>query len=371
LKRPPIYIALLVILLATARGACGEDFDRGLFVSAIQDPQVLSSREAVKCLVEFASGARISTIYIQVHYANRSWFKSRIADSAPYEGCVKSLREDPVEFLIGQSHAAGIKVYAWLNLLSLGGNKDAPLLARYGPGILTRNINRKCSLEDYKIDGQFFLEPGDERVRGAALGIVEEAVSAYPELDGILLDYIRYPDKDPAYGHTESNVKRFKETTGFNSTDECDENWRKWKRDQVTGLLELASGRARELHPGIGVSATGCMPYIRAYYEAFQDWPSWLDRGIVDFVTVMSYSPYPDELERWLLHAKEKAPEFKKVRIGVGAYKLSGSCGIFRSELEISECSGAGGFAVFHYGSLLDDPALGDVLKEPCRAIEP
>ena len=356
---------MFLLLGSPGAGHCGEDPGRGIFVSVIQDPPVLSSREAISGLVEFARAARIDTLFVQVHYQNRSWFASKTADASQYEACLKCVGEDPLNLLIRQAHAAGIKVHAWLNLLSLGSNADAPLLARYGTDILTRNTIRKSSLEDYKIDDQYFLEPGDERVRQAVSDIVGEVVTASPELDGIQFDYIRYPDKDPAYGHTEANVRRFREATGWdNSNDprECDEPWRKWKRDQVTELLTIAVAKARAVHPGITVSATGCMPYPRAYHEAFQDWPSWLESGIVDFVTLMSYSPYPDEFQRWILRAKEKTADFGKVRIGIGAYKLVGSGGIFRNELAVAEGSGAGGFIIFHYGSLLEDPELGGIV---------
>lgn len=353
---------VFVLLAMPGSGSCYEEFDRGLFVSAIQDPPVLASREAIEGLVEFAREARIGTIFIQAHYRNRSWFRSETADGTPYEECLEYVGEDPLKVLITEAHSAGIEVHAWLNMLSLGSNCEAPILSRHGTDVLTKNKLPKRSLEDYKIDGQYFLEPGDERVREAVSAIVSEVVLAYPDLDGIQLDYIRYPDQHPAYGHTEANVKRFTEATGLGDTGECSETWKKWKRDQVTEALEIAVRAARSIRPAIKVSATGCMPYSRAYHEAFQDWPSWIDRGIVDFVTVMSYSPYPEEMERWITRAREKTSDFRKVMIGVGAYKLLRSGGIFRRELRISEDSGAGGFVVFHYGSFLEDPDLARVL---------
>jgi uncharacterized lipoprotein YddW (UPF0748 family) len=355
--------AVFLLLVSPGAGRCGVETERGLFVSVIQDPQVLSSREAIAGLIGFARKARVADIFIQVHYANRSWFPSKIADQSPYEACLICVPEDPLRLLIDKAHASGIRVHAWINVLSLCDNKDAPILARYGPEVLTRNTGQKRVLEDYKIDCQYFLEPGDERVRHDLSGIVEEIVRSYPGLDGVQFDYIRYPDKDPAYGHTDANIRRFKEATGRKTADECDETWRQWKRDRVTDLLGLLAKKAREIHPGITVSATGCMPYTRALQEAFQDWPSWIRLGVVDFVTVMSYSPYSCEFERWIERIKGRAGDFSKVRIAVGAYKLLGLDAIFRRELEICEDSGAGGFVIFHYGSLLEDPELGSILK--------
>ena len=124
----------------------------------------------------------------------------------------------------------------------------------------------------------------------------------------------------------------------------------------------MLGNKARSIRPGIQVSATGCMPYARAYYEAFQDWPLWLELGIVDFVTIMNYSSCPSEFERWIAKAKSKVKDLGKVNIGIGAYKLVRSPGIFEKEFRASETSGAGGVVVFHYGSLCEDPALGDIM---------
>lgn len=356
-----VPLALLPVP-AGAKNSEGSEIRRGLFVTVVQDPQTISTCDGIDSLIDFSRRSGIGELFIQVYYANRSWFPSETADRTPYETCVKNVSEDAFGLLIKKAHAAGIRVHAWLNLLSLGNNKDALILKKYGPGILTRNRKEKRSIEDYRIDGQYFLEPGDGRVREALLRIVEEVVSAYPDLDGVQFDYIRYPDTSPAYGYTPVNMERYKDETGSDSIGECDKSWKEWKRRQVTELLDALTKKARTVRPGIEVSATGCMPYVRAYYEAFQDWPSWLENGIVDFVTVMSYSPYPGQFERWIAKAGAKVRDFSKVNIGLGAYRLAGSPGIFRNEFRIAGSSGAGGWVIFHYGSLREEPALADVL---------
>jgi uncharacterized lipoprotein YddW (UPF0748 family) len=130
--------------------------------------------------------------------------------------------------------------------------------------------------------------------------MVRELLRAYPELDGVLFDYIRYP-------------------------------------------------------------------YARAYYEAFQDWPSWVDGGIVDSVVLMDYSPTPCEFGRWLSRARGKVADFGKVKIAVGAYKLKGSPDPFCRELDICRAMPSGGIVIFAYGDLVSDPELSRCLAEPGR----
>jgi uncharacterized lipoprotein YddW (UPF0748 family) len=338
--------------------ACAEPLRRGLFVSVIQDPPVLSSRRAMEELLDFAGRSRINILFVQVYRANRAWFPSRIADPAPYRECLKKVKEDPLEFLIVKAHEKGIEVHAWMNMLSLSRNEAAPFIKRYGPGILTANLRPKKSLGDYRIDGQYFLEPGDPRVRKELCGIVSEIVRAYPRLDGIQFDYIRYPDERPFYGYSAMNVERFKKETGNKSVVEGSKPWRDWKRAQVNALLGLLVEKARSLHSDIRVSATACAPYCRAYEEAFQDWPSWLESGMVDFVTLMDYSPYPKEFQRCILEIKDKVPVWENINIGIGAYKLAGLPRTFGEEFRICEENGGLSYVIFHYGSLLKDPAL-------------
>lgn len=338
-----------------------------MFVSLVQEPSIFSSRKAMEGLIDFSSRSGIKTLFVQVYRENKSWFASQVADSSPYEKSRKDISDDPLALLIRKAHYRGIQVHAWLNLLSLAKNRDSKFLKQYGTDILTRNLQEKKKLTDYMIDSQYFLEPGDMRVRQDLSKIVGELVKAYPDLDGIQFDYIRYPDSQPHYGYTQGNVERFKKSAGLEVIDEDGKAWKEWKRSQVTELLTLLTNTARAMHPGIQVSTTGCMPYARAYQEAYQDWLSWISRDLVDFVTIMDYSPEPVEFKRWLAVIQEKVSDPLKIKVGVGAYKLAGKPGIFGREFHSVEELGLTG-AVFHYGSLLDDPDIRlVVLKENDR----
>ncbi len=357
LKRTVLCLLCLSFLLVVPVKA-EQAPQRGLFVSVAQDPSVFSSRKDIINLVDFAKRAHINVLFVQIYRADQAWFPSKMADATHYETCRKGLSGDPFGFLIREAHRQGLQVHAWLNLLSLGNNKGALFLKKYGPEILTRNLKRKKKLEDYKIDGQYFLEPGDPRVGQDLSRIVEEILRAYPDLDGIQFDYIRYPDTRPAYGYTKINIERFKKKMGRQAVDENNAVWRQWKRDQVTGLLRRLVKKTRELRPNIKISTTACVSYTRAYREAFQDWPSWLNSRLVDFVTIMDYSDEIPRFEKNILEAKQKVLNFSKVNIAEGAYKLENSPSVFVHEFNICEKSGGGACVVFHYGSLLKNPAL-------------
>jgi uncharacterized lipoprotein YddW (UPF0748 family) len=345
-----------------ALGTAAEKPQRQLFVSVVQDQPVLSSTASIDKLIDIARKTRVSVLFVQVYRANQSWFASQNADQSPYEAGLKNLSQDPFSLLIRRAHAAGIQVHAWLNILSLSNNQDALLLKKYGPEILTRNTQNKEKLEDYKIDNQYFLEPGDPRVRQDLLSMVEDLLRGYPQLDGVQFDYIRYPDTHPFYGYTKINLQRFKDSTGCEKFQEKDQLWQDWKRRQVTELLELLVRKTRQIRPDIQVSATACAPFVRAYYEAFQDWPSWLNSGLVDFVTLMSYSAENSEFAKDILEAKAKINDLKKLSIAVGAYKFLRAPKNFKKQFSSCEKEECRACVIFHYGSLLESPELGKEL---------
>jgi uncharacterized lipoprotein YddW (UPF0748 family) len=360
-----IKLCLLSLVLLLASPVWGqENAFQGMFIWSLDEHPVLESASKIEEAVGFAKQHGIKVLFVQVYRSNQAWFPSKYADSSPYYHCFKSVGQDPLNLLISKAHAQGIEVHAWLNLLSLGANANAPILKKYGSSILTSNKDEKRSLEDYKIDRQFFLEPGDPRVRQYIGKTVLELLRAYPRLDGIQFDYIRYPDVHPHYGYTRLNMQRFKRAARQKDIIETSPVWQQWKRDQVTGLLSRLVQMTRSLSPHIHISTTGCLSYIRAHDEAFQDWPFWINSGLVEFVTVMNYPPDAATFEKNIKGIKPYVQDFKKVNIAVGAYKRESTRESFGQQWEICLQSGVKGCVLFHYGNLQEEPALAAVLNK-------
>lgn len=336
----------------------------------IENPPVLTSKEAMREMIAFAKQAGMKKLFIQIYRGGKAWFPSDVGDSSPYDEAFKKVGEDPFAFLIQEAHAAELEVHAWINLFSLSLNADAPLLKKYGREILTTNKLPKKEVVDYLIDNQYWLEPGDLRVRSELAELVSEIVSTYPKLNGVQLDYIRYPDTKPAYGYTLANLKRFQRATGLKRLSEKDEAWRKWKRDQVTETVRILAERARRINPRIQVSTTGCAPYVRAREEAFQDWAEWINRGYVDFVTMMNYPDNLATFKRYVNTAEDKVNDFGKVYLGVGSYKLLNNLPIFESVWNDCERGFSHGCVLFYYGNVVQSSALKDLFLNELRPQE-
>lgn len=183
-------------------------------------------------------------------------------------------------------------------------------------------------------------------------------VAARYDVDGIHLDYIRYPDKRCCF--CEGCRERFEAATGKKV-----ENWpadvagdegirRQWldfRRENISRLVEEAGIALRKARPGIEISAAVFADSGAARNSVGQDWKLWCDKGWVDFVCPMNYTENNAEFQRQCLRQVSWAG---KVRcypgIGMGTWPPQDRICRLIDQIKITRRLGTGGFAVFDYG---------------------
>lgn len=293
---------------------------RGLWVLAEGSVRVLDDPARVEPLLERAARLGVTDLFVQVYRGGRAFYRADSpVERAPSVGASDL---DPLALLIAGAHARGLRVHAWVNVLSLSTRRDAKLLADLGrEGVQVDRRGR--SILDYpeldlpEPDRQFYrmgtpgiyLDPAVLRVRERLVATFTDLVARYPELDGLHLDYIRHPDVLPfipgsrfgvglEFGYGESSRARYRAETGRPDPIEGAppgvvrdaEAWDAWRREQVTTLVEAIASRARAKRPGILVSAA-VIPYVeRCYLSLAQDWPHWLETGAIDRAIPMVYT---------------------------------------------------------------------------------
>ena len=240
-----------------------------------------------------------------------------------------------------------IKVFAWVNVLSLAQNNEAGIINKFGKTVLTKDQHLMTPLKGkkghftdkyYIKEKQLFLEPGDPRVREYVLAVIDEVMERYPGLSGIHLDYIRYPNAIPylpdsrfskyglSYGYGERNIRGFRQATGIDPMKMGGEryeclSWDNWKRGSVTTLVKEISRRVREKYPDSLISCAVIPSLERAYSIAFQDWSLWLEEGIVDFVVLMNYT-VDNRLAKETAKSALAHRGQGRVYIGIGAFLM-------------------------------------------------
>ena len=124
-----------------------------------------------------------------------------------------------------------------------------------------------------------------------------EIVANY-DVDGIHLDYIRYPGSHACY--CEGCRKRFVLATRLQidewpaavlpKTGTYNEKYTEWRSQQITRLVRLLHKRLREADPNIKLSAAVFGWYPGCITTIGQDWIAWAKAGYLDFVCPMNYT---------------------------------------------------------------------------------
>lgn len=322
---------------------------QGLWISVFTKEKIMYSVGAVARLMDFCRKHHIDDIYLQVYRAGRAYYDSHLIENDEYQNMRKEMGQDPIDYLLRQASQRGIKVHAWVNVLSLAQNKKAPILEIYDRSILTKDRQGRVSIRTqdinssdsfYQRDDQQFLEPGDSRVIDFTLKIINEISMRYPQLAGLHLDYIRYPYPIPfipdgrfmdvglSYGFGDKSVGRFIEEFKLNPlkdsifAQDLYLKWDEWRRSQVTNLVNKISKLVRKNRPNWLLSAAVMPDRLRAYQVAFQDWGSWLDTSTIDYVILMNYTR-DDRLFKELTMASLTRFKKEQIHVGLGNFLLN------------------------------------------------
>lgn len=357
------------------------NFSKGVWVTVFSEKKAMYSREGVLTLIESCKKTGINEIYLQLYRAGQAYYDSQISDRTKYEEIVKETDGiDTIDLLLREAKKNDIRVFAWINVLSLAQNKKALILTKYGNSVLTRDQYLRTSIRTeeandsdkyYLRDDQLFLEPGDPRVAEYLVSIANEIVDRYPLINGIHLDYVRYPHPVPfvpgsrfnkyglTYGYGELNIKRFKKATKLDplfakDNDDISYKWDDWKREQVTNLVKKISKHTKGKSKDLLVSCAVMPSAERAYTIGFQDWPLWLDKEIVDYVVLMNYTR-DDRLAEATVKSALAHNGKGKIFVGIGAFLLKNDPEIFLRQYAIIASLNPDGIVLFSYDEVPDD----------------
>ena len=366
---------------------------RGLWVLCQGSQRVLDDTAKIPALLEDARTLGTTDLFVQVYRGGRAWFDSTLGDTAPWERAVAGAGgTDPLRELIRQAHAAGLRVHAWVNVLSLADNRDAPLVRALGRDAVMVDQHGRSVLDYPKLDvpqpdRRYYRmgTPGvwiDPAAPGVAPRLAEtfaELATRYPELDGLHLDYIRYPGVLPFapgsrfgvgldMGHGAPTRERFRRETGLTAPSPPKRlghanRWDAWRRDKVTELVRAISDGARAVRPGIEISAAVWAHADRAYLSIGQDWRRWLEEDLLDFAVPMAYTLDP-RIYRYQVEAFTSMGLGPRTWIGIGAWLFAKRPAGALEQVAIAQNAGAAGIVLFSWDSIADAPALRSALAE-------
>jgi len=139
---------------------------------------------------------------------------------------------------------------------------------------------------------------------------IQDYLTEFPDVDGIMLDFIRYDHVDMCY--CEHCRAAFEEWLGENITDWTQfypdqprwEEYAEWRTEPVTELVKDIHDLIKSVNPNIVLSEAAwtlfsdCPIYWRKYLG--QDTACWIKEGYIDFVAPMMYTKSLSELEDYI-----------------------------------------------------------------------
>ena len=346
---------------------------------------MLEQPERVDRLVIDAQALGATDLFVQVYRGGRAWFGSTHADAGPYWEIQQTHGVDTLAQLIERAHAAGLRVHAWLNVLSLASNRDAPLVRDLGRDAVVVDQRGRSVLDypDLKVpepDGRYYrmgtpavwLDPAAPGVAERLVATFKELVERHPDLDGLHLDYIRYPDVLPFtpgsrfgvglnFGYGAPTRARFLAETGseapFGGVLANANRWDAWRRDKLTQLVRAIRQAARAVRADLLLSAAVWAYADRAYLSVGQDWRGWLEEGLLDFAVPMAYT-LDDRLLRYLAQDYARGPDGPRTWVGLGTWLFASRPERALAQIGLVREAGAAGEALFSYDSIVSSPPL-------------
>lgn len=321
--------------------------------------------ELIKTLDRLKEG-HFNAIFPETWYHGMTIYPSEVVDQLPqFKGW------DPMKVLVEEGKKRGIEVHPWMECFFVGVDEKHSL--EYYKDWLA--VNREGKIISELEEGYIYLCPSREESRQLVLNVYKELVSKY-DIDGLQLDYVRYPRSKPyekGYCYCEHCQEEFKKKYGVNPLDitptnnpEMWEKWRKWREDNITTFVEKTVKELKAIKKDLEISAAVFPEYEQSLNEIMQNWKLWIDKGWLDFVCPMIYS---DDIEWVDKMSKEFIEKAKVIPVapGIAPFMKIPPNNIMYQIIALRK-NGAAGVVMFALHSVTDD-LINALKKGPFREV--
>jgi uncharacterized lipoprotein YddW (UPF0748 family) len=385
-----LLAALPVVLSRGAAGAgrgvpaAGEEAEvRALWVQRTS----LTSPTAIVSLVASAKDAGFNTLLVQVRGRGDAYYDSRLEPRGSALS-KQPLSFDPLALVVAQGHRAGLRVHAWVNV-NLISDADPPAarnhvvyehpewlmvpreialemagLDRRSPEYLGR-LSRYARAHSDQIEG-LYLSPLHPQAAEHSVKVIADIAARYA-IDGIHLDYIRFPSDEFDYSAealaqfradvlprlSDAERRQYegrREDRPLYYTQMFPQRWQDFRRARLTALVTRLRAAIKAKRPGAVLSAAVLPDAAEAANRRLQDWRGWAESGLLDVVCPMAYTVDPAVFRSQIAAAKQLAAP-RPVWAGIGSYHLSAAETI--ENIFAARRLGAEGVILFSYDNLI------------------
>lgn len=247
--------------------------------------------------------ANINTVLLQARVRAATIYPS---DIEPWDRCITGIEGrvpgygyDPLAFAVTECHKRGMELHAWIATIPVGAKNSLGCRTLKQKGFRIRNYATGS-----------YLDPADPSVAPYLASICGEIVRKY-DVDGINLDYIRYPDGWPR--------------PSYRDGDTPDD-----RRSNITTIVRAIHDEVKSIKPWVKMSCSPIGKYadlaryssknFNAHDRVSQEAQEWLKLGLMDQLYPMQYfrgDNYYPFLADWVENAYKR-----EIVTGLGTYFL-------------------------------------------------
>ncbi|MCB0596204.1 MAG: family 10 glycosylhydrolase [Lewinellaceae bacterium] len=286
-----------------------------------------AQKEEWKNLLKKLKELGFNAVIFQVRPAGDAFYFSEYAPWSEYltgrQGLPPKPEYDVLQFLVEETHKAGMEFHAWFNPFRATMGMDTSAL--HPLHVFNRHRNWVV-----RYGRRFYLNPGVPQAREHVRDVVAEVVAKY-DIDGVHFDDYFYPY--PLAGEV------FPDSLEFKAFGSAYKDIGDWRRSNVDAAVEMVSAAIKEIKPNVyfGVSPFGVWrnkskdplgsettASIGSYDDLYADILGWLRKGWIDYVAPQIYwnigfkpADYATLNRWWSLHASDR-----QLYIGQAAYKV-------------------------------------------------
>ncbi len=389
---------------------------RGIWIRPVE-----KSPQEVEKAVQALKAAHVDQLFVETYFRGKTLYPSAVMEEY---GLPKQHAEfqgwDPLAVWVDVAHRHGLKVHAWVQTF-FAGNRHSEL-ETYGPILQKypqwRNVQRSAIAAATPVassveDGHYFVDPANPEVRQFLQKLILEVTQNYG-VDGVNLDYIRYPASVPdsrvgflatTWGYSAHARQAFKTMIEAEAKAEYDARiaelkakaktlsngtkaavalpkfeppkadpaellptdplwprWVQWREEQVSSFVKTISAQIHEKKPSALVSAVVFPHILPKNPVKLQDWPRWVKEGWVQALTPIGLNPEPQGMYEDSLYFKRMVQGQVPVYAGVfGLYSRKTPTELV-SQIDAVKKAGLPGVVLFERSRL--DGTYTDALRQ-------
>ena len=335
-------------------------------------------RASAEAMMDHCAALGLNTVIVQVRPFGDALYPSALF---PWSHLCTGVQGqdpgfDPLDTLIAEAHSRGLSLEGWINPYRLRGSASQP--AQLCPASLASTHPEWV----VTVADGVYLNPAIPEAAAYVVDGVAELVSRYA-VDGVHFDDYFYPTTDPSIDAAQFAASGAQDLEA-------------WRRQNVTALVKAAHDAVKAQDPTLrfGVSPQGNPD--NDVHQQYSDVYSWLaadgEDAVVDYLCPQLYwgygytlsggserFAYPNILAEWLAMPRGSAALY----IGLGAYRIGDGDGggpdstaqwstgqaLARQVAEL-RAQGAGGYALYRYGSLFANSAWPQLAQAECQALQ-